>query len=230
MNLNTAEVTKKLYQFLAFVHLKDSGRKLSFVDKNTFLGRTENYKSEIAERARNELKYEDWQESMIGSGEILACCQKAMACAGNLVYINQQYIFDNITNREHKAYSPNAERVLYDIYKAIDEEAAFTQALNVFGRRYDIIAYLFFIKDSSRFLPVSPGRFEASLASIGVEYKISHMCSWENYTGFIDIVRSVQRIMQDNLPDIDVRLIDAHSFLWVISYNSFRDLEASEDI
>lgn len=218
MNVNTAEVAKKLYQFLAFVYSQDSGRKFSFVDKNTFLGRTENYKSETAERARNELKYEDWQESMIGSGEILACCRKAMTCAGNLVYINQQYTFGNITNREHQAYNPNAERVLYDIYKAVDEKAAFTQALNVFGRHYDLIAYLFFIKDSTRFLPVSPRGFEAGLASIGVEFKLSHMCSWENYIGFIDIVRSVQRIMQDILPDVDVRLIDAHSFLWVISY------------
>lgn len=219
MSLNTAEVAKKLCQFLAFVYSKDSGSNLSFVDKTTFLGRTENYKSEIAERARNELKYEDWQESMIGGGEILACCRKAMACAGNLVYINQQYTFGNITSKGHKDYSPDAERTLYDIYRGENEKAAFEQAIKVFGKHYDMIAYLFFIKDSSRFLPVSPGGFEAGLASIGVEYKISHMCSWENYTGFIDIVRSVQRIMQDILPDVDVRLIDAHSFLWIVNYN-----------
>ena len=123
MNLNTAEVVEKLCKFLAFVHAEDKKRRFSFVDKNTFLGRSEGYKAETAELARNVLKYDEWQESMIGSGEITLRCKKAMACAGNLVY--------------------------------------------------------FFVKDSSRFLPVSPGSFQDSLASIGVKYKLSHMCSWE---------------------------------------------------
>ncbi len=33
--------------------------------------------------------------------------------------------------------------------------------------------------------------------------------------------------MQENLPGVDIRLIDAHSFLWVINEESFRQWEAN---
>ncbi|MBR6902070.1 MAG: HNH endonuclease [Synergistaceae bacterium] len=226
---NPEKIVAAINKFVEFVKSKDGGRPLSFVDKNNFMGREENYKAEIAERARKELKYESWDNSMIGAGKILEYCKNAKSLADNLVYINQQFRFDNIINKNHKDYNPEAEQALYDVYKGKDEKGAFEKAVEVFGGNYDLIAYLFFIKDSSRFLPVSPGRFDKSLQSLGISHELSRHCSWENYTGFIDIVRYIQSIMRDIITDTDVRLIDAHSSLWVIGSDEFLKWEKGID-
>lgn len=193
---------------------------ISFEDKNTFLGREENYKSKVSVLANEELRYEDWKKSWIGKGEISRRAARAMSKAGNLVHKHQQIKFKDMLDPTRKEYIKDAELVLYNIYKSATEEevkAAFDQAKRVFGGHYDTIAYLFFVKDKSKYLPVSPGNFEKSLASIGIDYKLSGRCSWDNYLGFIEIVKQVHTVMQMVLQDVEIRLIDAHSFLWVIS-------------
>lgn len=229
--LNMEKLVPAIYSFLDFVHNEDGDRPLSFVDKSTFLGRTEGYKSRVSELARQELGYDKWKESYVGSGKILECCRHMMDRAGNLVDRNQQILFKNMLNPEHEKYRSEAERALYDVYKSVskaEEEEAFLQACQIFGGHYDTIGYLFFVKDSTRFLPVRSRNFERSLASIGIEYPMDGRCSWENYTGFIEIVRDVQTVLRDIIPNIDVRLIDAHSFLWVINRGDFRDWKPNE--
>lgn len=225
---NPEKLITMFYRFLGFVRLHDEGKSLSFVDKNTFLGCEENYKSKVSELAQIELNYNAWTESWIGSGKILEHCRRAMNRAGNLVNKYQQVQFKNMINPEYEKYRPDAERVLYDIYKSRpgeQEAAAFSQAKKVFGGHYDMISYLFFVKDASRFLPISSGNFERSLAFVGIEYPLSGRCNWENYKGFIEIVREIQAVIQDIILDVDVRLIDAHSFLWVINEERFRKWE-----
>ncbi len=214
-----------IHRFLAFLRSRDGDRPLSFVDKNTFLGREENYKSIISELARTDLRYDSWDTSWIGSGKILARCSKAMNRSGNLVNKYQQTAFRNMLDPGHERFRPAAERALYDIYKSVtgaEEAAAFSQAKRVFGGHYDTLGYLFFVKDPSRFLPIRSSQFEESLSLIGIDHPLAGKCSWENYAGFIGIVREVQAVMQDIMPDVEVRLIDTHSFLWVIHEKVFR--------
>lgn len=215
------QLVQMVFRFLAYIKMRDGeDRQFSFQEKNTFLGREENYKAEAFLKAQAVLQYEKWTDEWISNGEILRRVRKAMNCAGNLVNYNQLTSFRNRINPVHKHYKPDAARVLYNIYKSKgdeEESSAFAEAVKVFGGKYDTIAYLFFIKDQSRFLPISPGNFENSLASVGIDCKLSRRCGWKNYTGFIDIVKDVQIILQDILPQVDVRLIDAHSFLWVIN-------------
>ena len=222
-NQDYSQLMQMIFRFLAFIKAKDGEDiPFSFQGKNTYLGREENYKAKTFLKAQEALQYEKWNEDWIESGKILACGKKAMRCAGNLVYRNKQIDFQNWINPDHSDYRTDAARTLFAVYKSKgkeEEAAAFAEAMRVFGGSYDFMAYLFFIKDQSRFLPISPGHFEKSLASVGFEYKLSGKCSWENYIGFIDIVKTVQTVMQDIIPDVDIRLIDAHSFLWVINEN-----------
>ena len=216
-----AQLVQMIFRFLAYIKMRDGdGVPFSFQGENTFLGKEENYKTETFLKAQKVLQYGKWTESWISSGKVLSCVRKVMNFASNLVYPQAQIAFRNIIDPEHENYDPDAARVLYNIYKSrenAEEAAAFAEAKKVFGGRYDTLAYLFFIKDQSRFLPISPGNFEKSLASVGMDYRLSGRCSWENYTGFIDIVKTVRDVMQDILPDVEIRLIDAHSFLWVIN-------------
>lgn len=230
-----AKIVSMIFRFCAYVHHRDStgqGR-ISFVDENTFLGKEENYKSQVAARAQADLDITHWKESSIGNNrEIRFRSIKALNRIGNLVDPHQKTRFRNRLNPGGKEYRNDAEQALYDIFKSKgkqEEAAAFAQAVSVFGGYYDTIAGLFFIKNRIEYLPVRTTFFEESLALIGIDYPLSRMCSWENYTGFIGIVETIRDIMQEVIPDVNIRLIDAHSFLWIIRQKSFRDWVPDEE-
>ena len=226
---NTAKLVEQLSRFTSFVQQTDGQPGLiSFRDRTGFLGREEDYKSRIAEEARRELKCHNWSESWIGTGKIADCACGAMNKAFNLVNKNQQIDFKNRLDPSNAKYRKDAERALYEIYRnpACDEAAAFANAVEVFGAKYDTIAFLFFIKDDTRFLPISTGHFDKGFAALGIDYRTSFRCSWENYQGFIGIIREIRTVMEDMLPmQGSPRLIDAHSFVWVIQEDRFVNWE-----
>ncbi len=223
-----AKLVEQLSRFASFVNQKNGRREglISFRDSNGFLGREEDYKSRIAEDARNELSFRKWKESWIGTGKIAACASKAISKANNLVNKNQQIDFKNRLNPEHSKFQKDAERVLYNIYRntSCNEPDAFNDAVATFGAKYDTIAFLFFIKDDSRFLPISPGHFDAGFAKLHINYTTSFNCNWENYQGFIRIIAEIRVVMEDMLPMLGLpRLIDAHSFVWVIQGERYKN-------
>lgn len=225
--IDTTKLVEQFSRFTAFVqHMNQQPGSISFRDSSGFLGREEDYKSRIAEEARKELKFSSWTESMIGAGKrtISECAKKAMNRAGNLVNMNQQIDFKNRLNPSHPNYRPEAEQVLYDIYRNqhIDEATAFSNAIKTFGAKYDTIAFLFFIKDDTRFLPISTGHFDKGFKILNIDFVSSHQCSWENYCQFISLISEIREIMESTLPMIgSPRLIDAHSFVWIIQEDRF---------
>ena len=222
---NTAKMVEQLSRFTSFVQQADGKTGfISFRDSTGFLGREEDYKSRIAEEARAELKFNSWGESWIGTGKIAECARGAINKSGNLVNKNQQIDFKNRLDPNNAKFRPAAERVLYDIYRNsfCDEATAFANAVEVFGAKYDTIAFLFFIKDDSRFLPISPGHFDKGFAALEIDYTTSFRCDWENYLGFIEIIKEIRAVMEELLPMQGTpRLIDAHSFVWVIQKDRF---------
>ena len=222
---NMPKLAEQFARFTSFVQ-KTDGRSgfISFRDSTGFLGREEDYKSLIAEEARKELKFNDWEEAWIGSGRIAECARGAMSKSGNLVNKNQQIDFKNRLDPNHPKYHPEAEKALYDIYRnpLCDEASAFAKAVKVFGAKYDTIAFLFFIKDDSRFLPISTGHFDKGFAALEIDYTTSFRCGWENYLGFVEIIKEIRAAMKYLLPMQGIpRLIDAHSFVWVIQEDRF---------
>ena len=223
---NIGKLVEQLSRFTYFVqHMDGKPGFISFRDGAGFLGREEDYKSRIAEEARKALNAECWKESWIGTGKIAACAAKAMGRADNLVNKNQQIDFKNRLNPEHPNYHPEAEQVLYDIYKKYlqeEEPVAFSNAVKTFGAKYDTIAFLFFVKDYTRFLPISTGHFDKAFNLLDIDYSMSYKCSWKNYQGFIKIISEIRTEMEDMLPMQGTpRLIDAHSFVWVIQEEKF---------
>lgn len=222
---NTAKLVEQLSRFTSFVQLMDGHVGfISFRDSTGFLGREEDYKSRIAEEARKELKFNSWNESWIGTGKIADCARGAINKSGNLVNKNQQIDFKNRLDPNNAKFRPEAERALYNIYRnpLCDEASAFANAVEVFGAKYDTIAFLFFIKDDSRFLPISTSHFDKGFAALEIDYTTSFKCSWENYQGFIGIIKEIRAVMEDMLPMQGTpRLIDAHSFVWVIQEDRF---------
>lgn len=226
---DAAKIVNTICRFRAFVCEKDGSvdGKISFTAENSFLGRVENYKSRIALEAKDILNSFEWKESWVGkNGRIKDLAAKLIDHSGNLVNFNQRLRFKDRFDPAQPQYNPLAEQAFFDIYRskgAEEEKAAFVQAKKVFGGYYDTIAFLWFVKDSARFLPLSPTNFENSLNSIGISYKMAKKCSWGNYSGFIAIVKRIRDIMQNVIPETEMRLIDAHSFLWVINEDRPKD-------
>ena len=218
-----------IFRFLSFVQSKDQQSenkrkdgKISFTNDNCYLGEEEGYKSKIPSEAREKLQAQLWKDSWIKTGKtgkIADCARDAMSKADNLVNRNQQTDFRNRLNPAHKNFKPEAEQVLFDIYRGTSESEAFKKAVETFGGKYDRIAYLFYIKDENRFLPISSGHFDRAFKILKIDFHTSCRCSWENYTQFISICNEIKDVMGQILGpylDEELRLIDAHSFLWVI--------------
>jgi hypothetical protein len=115
------------------------------------------------------------------------------------------------------------ESLLYDFYRdELTPDDAFDGLVEQAGKRYDFVAYLFFLKDWTRYLPISPSNFDRAFAMLGLELKTSLQCSWENYQAYLGALRQVRDALRGEGLD-DVRLIDAHSFCYMLAKMELSD-------
>lgn len=85
------------------------------------------------------------------------------------------------------------------------------------GRRYNLIAYLFFLKDRDEYTPIAPQQFDKAFTLLDVPLKTNRRCSWENYRSYNQVLKQVRKALEgEGLEDIS--LLDAHSFCWMISH------------
>lgn len=228
------EAMNRFYAYIQAADFKKTGifrEHISFTDSNCILGREEDYKHKSAIKGLEMLQVSSWQKNWIGTGKIASRAIAAISKAGNLVNRNQQIDFKNRLTPGHPKYKPNAEQVLYDLYCGVDSESVFSMLVNTFGAKYDTIAFLFFMKSYEEFLPISPTNFDRIFHELGIDFSAAFHCGWNNYCEFIAIVREVQTLMNDILPlESTARLIDAHSFLWFINEEKFRNWNPDSDL
>lgn len=178
-------------------------RDISFKD---FFG--ENYKYTAYEKGRKALAADTWTTDMIGTGEIFNSVMKALSKANNLVY----FTTDTFESKA-KANMKKAEKLIYNIYNENDDEQAFYEFTKFFGRISDKTAYIFFLKDKERYLPLSPNKFGKRLEMFGITTQCTRGMTWEHYMEFIDIMKYVQIYLNRELVK-NASLLDAHSFIW----------------
>src|SRR5690606_17551832 len=94
------------------------------------------------------------------------------------------------------------------------------------GFSYQLIAYLFFIKNSQKYLPISQTRFDLIFSSLNIDLKTSHNSSWENYQEFVGIIKQFQNYLKTKFSGIE--LLDAHSFLWIYGFQFEKSKESIE--
>lgn len=108
------------------------------------------------------------------------------------------------------------EKGLFNLYRSKDDEESFSKMISIFGKTYPLIAYLFFLKDRSRYLPLAPKYFDRAFEYLGVEFKTSRRCSWQNYTTYVALIAELKSMLADSL-SVEVSLLDAHSFVWMLA-------------
>ncbi|MBR4023256.1 MAG: hypothetical protein IKI94_11840 [Ruminococcus sp.] len=209
MNIDKKKLQELMDNFRLYVETS-GGRPFSSFESNEFLYKQEGYKTDIYRSARQLFVDASIKEKDIGTGKIInQIAIPVIRLSQNLVNKNQIIHFNNRLSE-----SPDeAERVIYNIYYEDDEQTAFKNAVKFFGAKYDLIAYLFFIKDYNRYLPIRSTVFDKRFKTLGIDFSTAYQCTWENYVQFNNVIDSFRFMMQEYY-GFTIRLIDAHSFIW----------------
>jgi hypothetical protein len=209
------EITDKIFEtaFIGFEKVeKNNFNEQIFDFKNhPIIEKHENYKYEILDEAKSQLLTKSWKEDDLGTGRILDSVKRAINISiNNLIDWRKKDDFKKLkANREN-------EKLLFDFFKTkISDESAFNRFYDI-GFSYQLIAYLFFLKNPQKYMPISQEQFDKIFNSLDVDFKTSHNCSWENYVDFNEIIKAFRIKLSDKFPK--ATLLDAHSFLWIYGF------------
>lgn len=227
METTKLEVDPYLFsrQFEAFQIFVEEQSSVNFVSfsSHPYTYEQEGYKSEVHRAARDKLAFQAWEKSDIGSGKIIASTIESIELKNNnLVPWQSRYGEDKRLHQplyEAKTDPDLAKKIeqsLFTLYHENNVINSFNELITIFGKKYPLIAYLYFIKDSSKYLPIAPSYFDRTFEILGVDFKTSKHCSWENYTLYIDLVSRLKIMLAEALSS-GVELLDAHSFAWILS-------------
>ena len=214
----TTEILDRLFNnFVNFVSTADNKPFTDF-KTSAFIDKAENYKYSVYDEARENLGQKWWKPEDIGTGKIQQAVSSAIKTRVNHSF---QMVDNNLVDWRKKddfaktSKNKNLETTLFNFYKSkISDQQAFETLIDE-KLSYQFIAYLFFIKDRNRFMPISQTKFDEIFELIGLpSFKTSHNLSWDNYTTYLDIIKQVRDFLKTK--DKNVTLLDAHSFLWIL--------------
>lgn len=220
MSSNLEKAFDSAYKKFKTVILSNSGGEIVDFKSNKYIDTHENYKHKVLENAKSTLMQQTWSENEIGEGRITKLVKKSIQ--PNVIH-NFQKVQNNLVNwrkvddfRKRK-FSLKEEQLYFNFYKSkIKNEIAFEQ-FHALGFSYQLIAYLFFIKDGNAFLPISQQKMDKIFESIGINFVTSNNGSWDNYQEYNEIFRSFRKQLAQIYPGVN--LLDAHSFLWFCGYD-----------
>jgi hypothetical protein len=213
-------------------HFRNSVRQASGSDFMSFqdglAAQWEDYKPRLRERARSLLDTTRWREDSIGKGQILDSVIAAIEIndsghKNNLVRWENRF---GHANRSHYALldarldsgrRAEFDRLFFELYIGHSDDATLFERLRTMaGSRYDLLAYFFFLQDMNQFMPIATQTFDQAFALLGIDLVTSGRCSWENYTHYNNVLSDVQSALRERAGLPDARLIDAHSFCWML--------------
>ncbi len=182
----------------------------------------ESYKDYVFAEAGRRLAWQTWDSEEVGTGAILDRVIHAIEInegkdrRNNLLKWQQYGVHQVLTDARNDKRCFEVESLLFDFYTGeLAAEDAFDPLTEHLGKKYPLIAYLFFIKDNSRYLPISPAKFSQAFERLGVSLNTAGECSWENYSAYLSVIREIRDFLE--LEGFDgIRLLDAHSFCWLL--------------
>lgn len=226
---NFLEIVKK---FDKFIREQNPGGVFSFNDG--YIDKYEGYKKAIPSGAKKTLNSENWKQNWVGTGKILTCVLGAVEYdtkndRNNIVDWRKRRVFFEWF-QDKPEYLRHVESLFLQLYTGDtkDEEKIFDELCdqNALGAIYDLISYLFFIKNPDRYVPNKPNNFQNAFRLLGDHYylQMSQRCSWKNYQDFLRIMEEIRMNLVNYYTarydfNEEISLIDAHSFCWIISHN-----------
>ena len=214
--VNLEKLQRSYAAWYAAVEEKQGCGPVSFQDG--LVHKEEGYKYRILQMGKAILDKFDWSAAnLVGSGKI---AQLAMELLGvcpspgvqqNLVdYRDIMYLADQAYSQKLK----DIEHGLYLLYAEGDEKDAFNILSHVLNKKYALISYFFFLKDSSKYQVVRPNNFAERFPMIGANGKCAINCSWDNYQEYMGVLTEVRQFLAER--HAEITLTDAHSFVWML--------------
>jgi hypothetical protein len=189
----------------------------------------EAYKGSVRAKALKILDSSAWRKTTIGSGTILKRVINAIEInepkgpRNNLVAWQNRYGHERRANRllldatTDKVACRRLEQWFYDFFRDVSADADAFEALRaLIGDRYDLIAYLFFLKDWTLYMPIATTTFDEAFEYFGISLSTARRCSWDNYRQYNDALLAIRDALRDESQNEDARLIDAHSLCWML--------------
>ncbi len=190
----------------------------------------EGYKEQVRDLALSRMGADAWDRADIGSGrfidkmiQAIEIDEPALDLRNNLVDWDGRY---GPNARAHagliKAKGDpnlvlNLDLWFADFYQGqLTDSLAFERFRKLASSRYSLVAYVYFLKDWTRYMPIAPMTFDRAFPALGIKLVTSGHCSWTNYSDYNDALRAVQRSLVEVAGLADARLIDAHSFCWML--------------
>ncbi|MBP9759776.1 MAG: DUF3883 domain-containing protein [Candidatus Pacebacteria bacterium] len=228
MYFNPYLLEKYFEQWKEHVSAKDGKPFVSF-SESPFLRREEGYKDDIEREANRILAYDLWKKQDVGTGKILTKVIESIRFPKNSVVNNNNLVFTSrmsygdvsLPYRQiqdlHDKKDFAVEQLFFDFFSnSISDGDAFERIVAINGKRFAVPAYLLFIKNKRKYVPVAPVRFEQNLTALGAHISLSHHCEWDVYRQFLEHVSYVRDFLAERIAE-EVRLLDAHSFLWMVN-------------
>ncbi len=233
-------------QLEAFKKFVEDKSKIAFVSfaANPYTYKEEGYKDDIHRKGRDALAFQDWkQPDDIGTGKIAQAVIKAIEIPkdkvnkipeNNLVPWRPKHgetalphrpLLEALTEPQQLT---RVESCLFKLYREERDEQSLADLIGIFGKTYPLLAYLFFLKDRSKYLPIAPKTFDRAFEHLGAAFKTNQKCSWKNYATYIALIGEIKDMLTESLA-IEVRLLDAHSFAWMLARQMEREGKLADD-
>ena len=189
----------------------------------------ESYKDDIRRIALERLNSSDWLTTDVGTGRILSALIHAIEIResadihNNLVAWEPRPDLPSLTMQLRQDFGSGQKRnqfecLLFELFSGkIDHEPALTRLVELIGRSYSVIAYIFFLIDDTRYMPIAPQTFDKAFAELCIDLRMSRSCSWENYTAYNEAISWVQNALVDWKGFAGARFLDAHSWVWLMA-------------
>lgn len=226
-------LAEAIYTFNCYIRHKDSSlgfisnNKISFDDLRGYLARAEGYKNRIYVKARETLSLDKWNNIRYKTGAVSNYAIKAINKSGNLISHYQVTDFKN--KLSDKEMLSTTDDIIYNIYCTDNDKKSFNDAIDFFGKKYDLIAFLFFLKSNEKFLPIRSSLFDRAFEYLKIDCRTAYKCSWENYCDFIATIKHIKEILSSSsVFDKPLTLLDAHSFAWIVQQDDFQNYKCDE--
>lgn len=235
MNIDLFLFERYFAKFKNFVEEQSGEQFFSFFE-NTYTNYHEAYKERfLFSLAHQKLKSHSWEKVHVGKGiiaqnvidaieinEVITVDETLTPVKNNLFTWQAKYGPQNTPHFplkkavESKEDLALIEGILYSLFKENIDANVFDDLIEVFGKQYGLLSYLFFLKDKDRYAPVSATKtFDKAFEKLGVDFKTTQKCSWSNYVEFNRYIQTIQNLLQSRISS-NTSFTDAHSFLWMI--------------
>ncbi|HEV3146740.1 MAG TPA: HNH endonuclease [Gemmataceae bacterium] len=233
MATNKAHIDPYLFErhfhaFRTFVEEKSGSAFLSFAS-NRYTDSEEGYKSDVYRSGRDALGFQAWERATVGNGVIARAVIAAIQLPdNNLLKWQEIYGEEGVPHRALlKAIEINDqlrsfEECLFRLYREEKAEQSFTELVSLFGKKYSLIAYLLFLKDRTKYLPIATTFFDRTFELLGAQFKTTRRCSWENYLEYVRLITEIKAMLGEALA-AEISLLDAHSFAWILASQMERE-------